>query len=130
MLYDPMGAKISQGALTFRLSSTYTGSPLWNIAYKCNDGVIDDTGCASVSGDANPTLTITFSCPSGTTNVSQVMSKVVVYNRAEQCCTDRILDFKMDFLGPDGIQMGDSFFFNPALNEYSITSIWSGKRDE
>ncbi len=123
MLYDPMGAKISPGALTFRLSSTGNFGA-WGNASKCNDGdVTSDAGCHSSPSQAsypNPTLTITFSCPWGTTNITQVLSRVDVYNRVGSCCQNRILDFKMDFLGPGSVQIGDSYVFNSSNATYNI----------
>jgi hypothetical protein len=133
MLYDPMGVKISPGALTFSLSSTYTGSgsDVWGIASKCNDGdFTSNAGCHSSpnrASDPNPTLTIAFSCPWGTTNMTQVLSRVYVYNRVGSN-QNRILDFKMDFLGPGNVQMGDSYSFNPSNSTYNIICSWSGKR--
>jgi hypothetical protein len=124
MLYDPMGAKISPDALTFSLSSTLSGFDAWGSAILCNDGdFTSDAGCHSSASRAsdwpNPTLTIAFSCPLGTTNITQVLSRVYVYNREGQHA-NRILDFKMDFLGPDKSQIGDSYFFNPSNTTYNI----------
>ena len=129
MLYDPTGAKISPSALTFSLSSTY-GSGAWGSASKCNDGdVTSDTGChssGSLNTDPQPTLTIAFSCPWGTTNITQVLSRVLVYNRGSN--QNRILDFKMDFLNSTNAQIGDSYAFNPSNATYNITCNRSGKR--
>jgi hypothetical protein len=131
MLYDPTGAKISPGALTFSLSSTYGGIGAWGSASKCNDGdVTSDAGCHSsgnLKSDPNPTLTIAFSCPWGTTNITQVLSRVYVYNRVGST-QDRILDFKMDFLGPGNIQIGDTYLFNPSNTTYNIIFSKSGMK--
>jgi hypothetical protein len=128
-LYDTSGAQISRGSLTFSLSSTGNFlSGNWGSASLCNDGVTtNDAGCHSGFDDPNPNLNITFSCPLGTANISQVLSKVVVYNR-ETCCGDRILAFKMDFLGPANTVIGDSYNFTSVQPVYNITTSFSGEK--
>jgi hypothetical protein len=70
--------QISRSSLTFALSSS--SSNTWYPAFNCNNGDLTDF-CDSTETNPVPTLTITGFL---------ALDRVVVTNRADSCCDDRI----------------------------------------
>ena len=71
MLYGASGAQLDRSSLQFVMSSNYVGV---YPASNCNDGNLDNF-CHLDRNDPVSTLTITYPCPTGT---SQSLSKVEV----------------------------------------------------
>jgi len=100
-LYDGGNAQISPSLLTYSLSSTYQNNAGSYGASKCFDGVAGSSsslvGCCTNTGDADPSLTVHYPCPSGSAAGS--LYRVVIDNTAgSTSAQDKINNFQLDFL--------------------------------
>jgi hypothetical protein len=114
-LYDLQNRLIPSSSLGFSLSSTWNGT--YAVA-NCFDGNLS-TICSTADGannTVNPTLRVTYSCPSGATS----LARVVVQNRRDTG-QDRINAFSLNFLSSLGTSDTPPYAFSGASLTYNIT---------
>lgn len=122
-LWSLSGSLITSG-VNAQLSTTYPSYPAQN----CFDGNLA-TLCHTNNGDADPWMRITYPCPSG--NAASTLKKVVVYNRNESCCSERIKDFTVEFVDVEGaVTSGDpggratfALYQTPPLNPSTTPAV-------
>ncbi len=115
-LYGPTGARMPESWLQATLSSTYTS---WSVDMWKASNAIDgnpDSNVHSQDGDTNPSLTITYPCPTGTTS----LSRVVVVNRRDGNVKDRINSYVLDFMNAINTRDRPWFRFSGGKDVYNI----------
>jgi hypothetical protein len=113
-LYDLQNRLIPSSSLGFSLSSTWSSSLA---VANCFDGNLA-TVCSTADGannTVNPTLRVTYSCPSGATS----LARVVVQNRRDTA-QDKISRFSLNFLSSLGTSDTPPYVFNGANLTYII----------
>jgi hypothetical protein len=114
-LYDLQNRLIPSSSLGFSLSSTWDAT--WAVA-NCFDGNLA-TVCSTANGAGNtlnPTLRVTYSCPSGATS----LARVVVQNRRDTAQA-RIDAFSLNFLSSLGTSDNPPYAFRGSNLTYNIT---------
>jgi hypothetical protein len=124
-LYDINGALMPGSSLQAVMSSTYNdsgGTVPWQ-ASNAIDGNAD-TPAHTMPGDPNPTLTIAYRCPSGSSSVSSV----VVVNRRDPLkeTVDRINSFELEHVNAVGIRDRPAFRFSGGQPVYNISQPAGG----
>jgi hypothetical protein len=119
-LYDLSGARIHRSRMNASTSSLFLWAGADVTALAAIDGatwtVCHTNSAYSSPPDWDPTLTVTYPCPSGQTS----LSRVVVVNR-QDCCQQSIVGYRMDFLNAAGRQDRASYRFANAISSYTIT---------
>jgi hypothetical protein len=95
--------------LTIAISAAHPSFPVSN----CNDGNVNNF-CHSLSGDANPSLTIT--------GIS-ALDRVVVYNRVD-CCQARIVGATISYLVSNQVMWTSTFV--GTLSSYDFSVVTTG----
>lgn len=135
-LFDIVGLQIDRSLLKLRLSSTFDWGGLVSLtADRCNDGAVNTATlaapgvpnpglgqvCSSADGDPLARLWVTYPCALG-------LSKVVVYNRDEDCCRARITRFSLDVTadtGPGADKWNQTFDFDGTNSSYTFKVVSS-----
>jgi hypothetical protein len=111
-LYDLQNRLIPSSSLGFSLSSTWIGN---HAVANCFDGNLATVCSTGQSDTVNPTLRVTYSCPSGATS----LARVVVQNRRDTG-QDKINAFSLNFLSSLGTSDNPPYAFRGSNLTYII----------